>query len=772
MNSRRTAAATVRASGNKETVTVDTDPSPPSTRRVYTKNELDRLAAIIDQHTVDGKCTLSVLALAKQSGIGRNVVARIMAGRRQTESGRPAALTTDDINDIADYCAMCDIAGIPKAVTSDELEGIIRAFAYPGKVARNSIAKYKAIIIAESGLLMQRARCIPTSTINKATKEKCMQMYRVFAELWKELGDLLTREPGRLVNIDETCSSFDHRFREKTVRALGSRGKLKPRATVADGSGDSMTSTYPVAADGDMLWPRAYVLPRLPGTVEKWGIDIHEGKERAPYRIYYGERGRFDRETFLKYLEEVLKYLRGPKGKYDMSKDDLPIVIMLDNAAVHVSPTGSDGEADPLQRLASKYRARLFYFEPGTTYVAQPEDICTNGAYKSRLDKMLRAMSAVLSNPMLELTPDYAVKYVGDAHLAQQRRRAAAEDESWFAVDLRTRLGNKEPRVCFATSIQMSEEAFKSTLESEAGRERIRGAFDAGGWFPFRPKKIQSLYLMARVPWRDRLGEIDTDELLRKYSPEQHSVQTQTQAVDASSPPRMLRSQVAVQAQPSTPRVCPHKPMGDPHEWSEQDKKRALLHNWFNIIGDPGLSIDDKMEHVLQTLREGLVTAAGPVMLKKGRVIDLSTGKLPEEILITRRKEVLRNRLRQPNPAGPKHRPLLSRSKVHSRVVGGQVASAAAAEQPVMVTSSSSPCAPPAARITPLSAPSGTPRSKASMRKRAAPSDVAIQSWSNDDDGQSVVMATPTRSQSKRRAAQGCRGFIAAANLDETDTDE
>jgi hypothetical protein len=103
MSSSRAAAATMCACGNKTTTTVYTPSSPLSTRHVHTKDDIEHLAAICDQETVDSKCFRPVATLAEPSGIGRNVIIHIMTAIRRAGTGRPANLTTVDTNDIGSY---------------------------------------------------------------------------------------------------------------------------------------------------------------------------------------------------------------------------------------------------------------------------------------------------------------------------------------------------------------------------------------------------------------------------------------------------------------------------------------------------------------------------------------------------------------------------------------------------------------------------------------------------------------------------------------------
>jgi hypothetical protein len=127
MSLRHMAAATMCACGNKTTTTVYTPSSPLSTRRVYTRDDSDHLAAIHDQETVDSKCSRPIVTLVKPSGIGRNVIIHIMTGIRRAGTGRPANLTTVGTNDIgSDYTMRADTR-IQRAVASGKLDGRIRS---------------------------------------------------------------------------------------------------------------------------------------------------------------------------------------------------------------------------------------------------------------------------------------------------------------------------------------------------------------------------------------------------------------------------------------------------------------------------------------------------------------------------------------------------------------------------------------------------------------------------------------------------------------------
>jgi hypothetical protein len=214
MSSSHTAAVTMCANGNKTITTVHTPSSPLSTHRVYTKDDIDHLAAIYDQETVDSKCSRPVAALVKPSCIGWNVIIHIMTGIRRAGTGRLANLTNVRTNDIESYRSMHADTRMPKAVALGKPEGDIRSTLYPVETQSPSAGRKSSPHLPFSYSSWAEPHC----QYSTRRRRKCGTTYLVFEARWVELGDHVMHDFGRHIIIDKTSSSLDHQSTSHSVR--------------------------------------------------------------------------------------------------------------------------------------------------------------------------------------------------------------------------------------------------------------------------------------------------------------------------------------------------------------------------------------------------------------------------------------------------------------------------------------------------------------------------------------------------------------------------
>jgi hypothetical protein len=498
-------------------------------------------------------------------------------------------------------------------------------------------------------------------------------------------------------------------------------------------------------------------------TVRRWGFPTNQGVRGAAHYVYHEETGRFSRASFAQYFEDFVLSLRGPGMSMDVNRDPHPIIIMMDNATVHNMEDESCEHSARMRALLNDFRVIVYFFAPGCTHVAQPEDVATNGAFKTSLKRMLDAMSIVISNPVFQLDRNFDVEYIGIGAIQELRSRAEKRDTDWLARNLRQRLLGNEPRHTFATALKLSQRILDEMCLTDKWCERIKGSFDATGWFPFRPEKVRYLYLVTNIPWRRRLGDVDFQKLAageQGAEPDAGAEQPQTTSEESPPPvrtsPRRNAPKIFKSVITYAPPILPDRPTA---EWEQRHVAAAFIERVMEIGADLTITDMDKVNQIIRIYREGFQTDHGPVLLPQSLLLDPLTNRLPPEVLATRASGVIHHKqtgatTRNEQQEGQAR--TSKRTRVQSKVIGMPAAAAAPnAGSADVITSAVDE----SARITSVSAP----------EHAAAPDVPTCQgaAGSVQDEGVSsqvsVHMSTPTNlPRQRRRTAEAALNSFAA----------
>jgi hypothetical protein len=370
-------------------------------------------------------------------------------------------------------------------------------------------------------------------------------------EVWDKWSEVIRRDPRRFMNVDETKVTTDLDFVLKTTTVVAPATGIQPRTSVPVTSRESFTFVYVINAAGKVVLPSGAVIPRKTDITPRWFRDCQRQIDRS--RVWVGavSSGNFDSATFAEYMDVVLSGLRGPGKAFDAETDTYPLFVLLDQASVHMAISGADQKRTALGDVLVKHKTIAFYLPSGTTSASQPEDVSTNGAVKMAIADAVRCFATVVGHPVRKLGDNFT-DTVPTAEAWRSLKLSAVDKTMEELREMFSERFNGYPKALnMATFILMADHAIATELETSKGQERIRGGFDATGWYPFDRLKVESLWQLEKFSWRDRLGPWTPERTAALLSRASGAAAAQPAAAAAAGPDTppplavVLRSEVS-----------------------------------------------------------------------------------------------------------------------------------------------------------------------------------------------------------------------------------